>query len=133
MKQAADGLSSEQLLDLFEQAMLALWNRSVGTLGVITLTAILDRVLYPTAKKFPEFQSLRVVVTGIDFAGLREPAEDMTVSQLAEGIHFVLVEFLSLTGYITAEVLTPALHSELSKVKLKKSTRGTKGGGDQRP
>ena len=130
MAEAANGLSSEQVLDLFEQAMLALWNRSVDMLGVITLTAILDRVMYPATKRFPQFKSLKVVGTGIDAAGLRESTKDMTVSQLVEGIRLVLVEFLSLTGYMTAEVLTPALHSELSKVKLKKSTRGIKGGGE---
>jgi hypothetical protein len=129
--QAAISLSTEQLVDLFEQAMIALWNRAHVTLGTVTLAAILDRVLYTATEKFPLFESLKIGNAGVDFGGLgeREPATAMSNSQLAEGIIYVLVEFLSVVGNLTAEILTPALHAELSKVRLNDSAPGTKGGG----
>jgi hypothetical protein len=43
---AAKTLTSAQLITLFEQALGALWRRTEVTLGEVTLTAIVDRVLY---------------------------------------------------------------------------------------
>jgi hypothetical protein len=114
-------------VDLFEQAMIALWNRAHVTLGTVTLAAIMDRVLYTATEKFPLLESLKIGTNGVDFGGLRErePATAMSNSQLAEGFSYVLVEFLSVVGNLTAEILTPALHAELSKVRLNDSAPGT--------
>jgi len=119
MAQAANGLSSEQMLQLFERAVGALWNRAYLTLGEITLTAIMDRVLYSAAEKFPPFESLKVEPTGIDYRKLHERREVLNERELAEGIRFVIAEFIVVIGSLTAEILTPALHAQLSKVSLK--------------
>jgi len=94
MAQAADGLSSEQLLQLFEQAVGALWNRAYLTLGEITLTAIIDRVLYSAAEKFPPFESLKVGPAGVDYRELYERHEVFDERELAEGMRFVIAEFM---------------------------------------
>jgi hypothetical protein len=131
IRQAGDGLSSEQLLELFEQAMSALWERTHLTLGTITLTAILDRVLYTAAERFPPFESIKTGEAGIDCTRLRDRINEMSDSQLAEAIRFVVVEFLSVLGNLTAEILTPALHSELEKVRLVNNpARGIRNGGE---
>lgn len=114
--QAAQGLSSEQLLQLAEMAMAALWKRAYLTLGEITLAAITDRVLSTAGEKFPPFKSLKVTPMGIDWRELREQHEVLSKRELAEGIRFVIAEFMVVVGNLTAEVLRPALHSELSKV-----------------
>ncbi|PYS48057.1 MAG: hypothetical protein DMG13_26380 [Acidobacteria bacterium] len=119
MAQAANGLSSKQLLQLFEQAVGALWDRAYVTLGGITLTAIMDRVLYSAGEKFPPFESLKVEPTGIDYRKLHERREVLNERELAEGIRFVIAEFIVVIGSLTAEILTPALHAQLSKVSLK--------------
>jgi hypothetical protein len=36
--------------------------------------------------------------------------------ELREAIRFVLVELLTVLGNLTAEILTPALHAEISRV-----------------
>jgi hypothetical protein len=46
-------------------------------------------------------------------------AVDLTASELEAAIRYVLVEFLTVLGNLTAEVLTPALHAELSKLESK--------------
>lgn len=116
MKDVAKGLSSEQLLQLFEQAMGALWNRAHLTLGDVTLSAIMDRVLYNAAERFPPFESLNVESNGIDFQELRERENIFDKGDLAEAIRFVIVASFVVIGNLTGEILTPALHSELSKI-----------------
>lgn len=116
MERAAKGRSPSQLLDVFERGFAVLWRRVHQTLGSVTLTAIVDRVLYTAAEQFPLLSSLKIEATGIRCQALRERAGSLSHDQLADGIRFVLVEFLTVLGNLTAEILTPALHSELSNV-----------------
>jgi len=125
MKPAKD-LSPEVRLQLFEAALSALWTRTQTTLGQVTLTAIAERVLYNASEKYPLFSSLTVEPTsGIQCRELRERVGAAKHSELSEGIRFVLVEFLTVLGNLTAEILTPELHSQLSNVALP----GSKGEG----
>jgi hypothetical protein len=118
LQQSASGLSSNQLLHLFETAMGILYQRAYLTLGDVTLTAVVDRVVYNAGEKFPMFELLDSDPSGVNCNGLREHAKSGNEVELTEGIRFVLVEFLTVIGNLTAEILTPALHSELSRVVL---------------
>lgn len=124
MNQAAEGLSAEQLLQLFEQAMDALWKRAYVILGDVTLSAIMDRVLYLASEKFSPFESLKVEPTGIDFQPLRQQANVFDGREFAKSIQFVIVEFLAVIGNLTGEILTPALRSELSRIMPNDSAVG---------
>jgi hypothetical protein len=119
LKRTANDPSPEVLLRLLEAALSALWARSKTTLGEVTLTAIAERVLYNASEKFPIFSSIKVEPTGgIPFRELRERISSVHDSRLMEGVRFVLVEFLTVLGNLTADILTPELHSELSNVAL---------------
>jgi hypothetical protein len=119
LERAARGLSPERLLQLFEASLGALWAHTKITLGEVTLTAIVDRVLYNTAEKFPLLSPLVVEPNGgVQFQELRARAGAPDQVELEAGIRFVLVEFLRVLGNLTADILTPELHAELSKVAL---------------
>jgi hypothetical protein len=125
LKRSAKDLSPEDLLRLFEAALGALWARTKITLGEVTLTAIAGRVLYNTSEAFPIFSSLRVEPTGgIPFRELRDRITSEHGPEVMEGIRFVLVEFLTVLGNLTAEILTQELHSELSNVALPRDIEG---------
>jgi hypothetical protein len=116
MERATKGLPPERLVHAFEQAFGALWQRAHQTLGPVTLTAIVDRVLSTSAERFPFLAGLEITATGVDCRALRERAGSLHDHQLADGIRFVLVEYLTVLGNLTAEVLTPALHEKLSNL-----------------
>jgi hypothetical protein len=124
MVQVAKGLSSQQSLRLFELAMAALWNRALLTLGDVTLTAILDRVLYNASERFAPFELLRIEANGLNFRELRSRSSVLDQRELEEAIRFFIVEFLVVIGNLTAEILTPILHSELLKVTLDSADGG---------
>lgn len=124
----ARDLGSAQLLELFEAALTALWARTLTTLGAVTLSAIADRVLYVAAEKFPALSCLEVEQSsGIECGALRERVESMKVAELKDGMRFVLVEFLTVLGNLTAEILTEDLHSELSRVGLPSAADARRG------
>lgn len=98
-------------------------------LGEVTLTAIADRVLHDASQKLPLFSSLRVEPNGggIRFDELRENGGAMRSTDALEGIRFVLVEFLTVLGNLTAGILTTELHAELSHVEPTNAVPATKG------
>jgi len=116
MDQATNGLPAGRLLQAFEQGFAALWGRANRTLADVTLMAILDRVLCVATEQYPFLSALKVEANGLRCQELQARADSVEHDQLAQGVRFVLVEFLTVLGNLTAEILTPALHSELSKV-----------------
>ena len=112
----ASGLSPDQLVGLFERAMAAVWRRTYSSLGDITVAAIVDRVLYNASEKYPALRSLTLDTIGVNFDEFRVRAGSISNRDLGEAIQFVIVELLTVVGSLTAEILTPVLHSELSTV-----------------
>lgn len=120
LERSAKDRSPKVLLELFEAALGAMWARTLTTLGEVTLTAIAERVLHDASEKFPLFSSLKVDPTsGIQLDGLLQQVRSVHAAELREGSRFVLVEFLTVVGSLTAEILTPELHSELSRVAVR--------------
>jgi hypothetical protein len=117
MERTATGLPPDRLLQLFERTLGALWRRAHVTLGDVTLTAIVRRVLYTASEQFAVLASVEVDDKGPHHEKLHDRARDLDADHLREAIHFVLLELLTVLGNLTAEILTPALHAELSCVE----------------
>src|SRR5688572_28311115 len=112
------GASLEELIGLLERALNALWKRTTVTLGEVTLTAIVDRVLYNATEKFSFFSRVSLEPSaGFRCEGLREDKDALERSALIAGACFVLVEFLTVLGNLTADILTPELHEALASVQ----------------
>jgi hypothetical protein len=108
------------LLDAFEETLNALWARTHRSLGDVTLTAIVDRVLSNASEAFPALGSIHVEPRRLLFRDFRSRAARLSHTELVDAIRFVLVEFLRVIGNLTAEILTPALHAELSNAARSK-------------
>lgn len=103
----------ERMIHAFEEAFGAMWKRANLTLGDVTLGAIVDRVLYTAAERFPFLSDCEADATGLRCHTLRERAGVLPREKVQESLRFVLVEFLTVLGNLTAEILSPALHAEL--------------------
>ena len=107
------GRSVDALIGAFEAAFAGLWERSCLTLGEVTLIAIVERVLHTASEPFPILAAMEVGSAGLRCDSLRAHA-DSRHDEVARALRFVLVEFLTVLGNLTADILTPALHAELS-------------------
>lgn len=126
LERSAPGLSRAGLVDLFERAMDALWQRTHRTLGEITLAAVADRVLCVAAEKHPTLAALRIETSGIVFDQFRGDSLAQEDAAIREAMTFVLVEFLNVLGNLTDQILTPALYEALSSVApADEAERGT--------
>lgn len=133
MELAANRLPPDKLLPVFEHAFGAVWARAHRTLGDVTLTAILDRVLYTASERFPFLSVLDIDETGLKVHRLDGLPADVPPEQVADAVRFVLVEFLTVLGKLTAEILTPALHSELTRTASPQQASDTNDPGDEPP
>jgi hypothetical protein len=102
--------STKRVIAEFEQAFARLWRRAQLALGDVTLTAIFERVLQTAREQFPFLATVDVGPTGIHGP---TPTHDIDPEQAAAGFRFVLVEFLTVLGMLTGQILTAALHAEL--------------------
>lgn len=118
------GDSVESLVHTFEATFAALWQRSLLTLGEVTLAAIVERVLYTATEQFPFLASTEVDASGLRCQQLRSHA-GLRHDQASAAVQFVLVEFLTVLGNLTAQILSPHLHAELARDHAGASDRGT--------
>lgn len=109
---------NEDHLALVELAFARVWERAARTLGGVSLAAILDRVLISRVEEEPILTPLRVTLTGLECEGIRSPATTASPAVIAAAMVRLLSEFLSLTGELTAEIMTPALHAVLASAPL---------------
>lgn len=108
--------SAAQIIRAFELAFAAIWERAHRTLGHVTLTAIVDRVLHNAARRYPLLSTLALEESGLRVEGLRQRSASVDSAELKQAIRFTLVELLRVLGSLTAQVMTPALHAELAKL-----------------
>ncbi len=113
-QRAAQGRSVESLVQAFENTFAALWQRSSLVLGEATLASIVERVLHTATEQAPLLGSIEVDTFGLRCERLRLHA-DLHHDQVSAAIRVVLVEFLTVLGSLTAQILTPALHAEMSR------------------
>ncbi len=112
--------STEELLRAFEAGFGALWQRAHLTLGDMTLVAIVDRVLRTAKEQYPVLASIEATPSGLCCQRLQTLQTLQTLpgirhGDFADAIRFVLTEFLTVLGNLTAQILTPALQAELSR------------------
>jgi hypothetical protein len=116
LDRSAAGLAPEQVVELLEATLGALLARTETTLGELTLAVIADRVLHNTVERYPAFAPLTFASgKGVRCDELRAHAGAVPAGELRAGVRFVLVELLTVLGNLTAEILSPELHAELSK------------------
>ncbi|MBM7118872.1 hypothetical protein [Archangium primigenium] len=115
-----------ELLDLFERALDGLWRRAHLSLGEITLMAIVDRVLHDGTERYPHLAVLKLETSGLNFGELRQSVQALAETLLEESLTFLLGELLRVLGTLTGEILTPALHAELHRVRPEEAKKGVK-------
>ncbi len=109
------GLDAPAVLRRFESAFAALWRRCRGRLGEVTLMAIADRVLCDGRRRHAFLDAAAVTGEGISVERLvGEANARIDPGEARAAVGFILIEFLRVLGRLTAEVLSPALHGELS-------------------
>ena len=115
-KKTAIGLPLTKRVELLEKAIHVIEQRALMTLSGITLEVILDRVLRQSHEKFPVLSDVSLINKHLSFQELLHTGKNHKSEELIEALRFLLIEFITVLGRITADILTAPLHKELLKV-----------------
>lgn len=110
------GLDLKSFVRTYECAIQAVENRSLITLSSVTLKVVVDRALNESIEKFALLSWATVEPERIDLSRLLEKCESYDPTEIRKALRFLLIKILNVLGNITADVLSPALHSELMLV-----------------
>ncbi|MDD5303095.1 MAG: ATPase domain-containing protein, partial [Elusimicrobia bacterium] len=116
LEQAAKGVPPAAQLELFETAWGALWRRAESAVGEIVLESIAEMVHSNSAERYPFLAPLELGTADISCKALLESTSPPEKSELQESLGFMLVNFLTVIGDLTDQILTPGLHDELSRL-----------------
>ncbi len=114
LRELPKDLTLDELMSRFEVMFGALWRRAHQTLGEVTLTAILDRVLFLARDTHPLVAELEIGRNGVSCRKLFGRSREFESQQVVSAMRYVTIQFLRLLGNLTAEILTPALHAQIA-------------------
>ena len=117
----ADGCSPRQLIELLDLALNRLYTSAGKVLGEVTLAAIVDRVLFKASERHSVLANVTLEGSTISCKKLLALAEPPDEDALKDGLRFAMTELLTVLGNLTAEILTPGFHDELSKIAVGES------------
>jgi len=109
-------LRDEQLIQVYGGAFQALESWCLATLSRVTINVVIDRVLHLGSEKFPILSLITIEPSGLSLKGLIQNIKNYKTEEIREAFSYLLVEFLTVIGNITSNVLTASLHKELMEV-----------------
>ena len=124
----AAGRSGGELLKLLDAAMSTLYRTAGLTLSHVTLQAVAERVAVHTRERFPAFEGLEVTKSGLSTGRMRKKSNGEPAAEIAQLVEFVLTEFLTVLGNLTADILTPRLHAALTRMDAGAPSGGARRG-----
>ncbi len=75
------------------------------------------------ADAYPSLPRLTVESDSADFAALRAAAPRLKRGILAQGVEYIVTDFLAILGNLTGDMLSKGLHAKLAAVRLKPRSR----------
>lgn len=109
-------LRDEQLTQVYGSAFQAIERCCLATLSRVTINVVIDRVLHLGSEKFPILSLVEIDLSGFSLKGLIQNIKNYKTEEIKEAFSYLLVEFLTVIGNITSDVLTASLHKALMKV-----------------
>ena len=115
-KHKNSGLSSNELVTCLIKAIQAIRKRSLVSLSSVTVTAVIDRILFECKEKFAVLSEITNDPEGLHFQKFINQIHDSKLEERQNALQELLVDLLDVFGKITADILTRYLHQELMNV-----------------
>ncbi len=112
-------LSRDELVNLFEFALKAIWESSSIKMSEVTLSAVMDRAVFTSSDTHKFMLELRVTPTGIQWDEFRKLSKDLNRHELIRAFSHLLKEFISISSNISGGLLNDSLLKALATVTSK--------------
>jgi hypothetical protein len=110
-----------EVIDIYEEVLLAVWAKILPTLGKITVRTIAQRALHLTAQSYPILDSMTVTEDGFDFRSLKERVDERDKATIREALKELIVSLFDILAKLTGNVLVDRLAREIEGLEDIKS------------
>ena len=112
-----------EVVDIYEEILVAVWTKIVPTLGKITVRAIAQRALHLTAQSYAILDSMTVTEDGFDFRTLKERVDEKDKAAIREALRKLIVSLFDILAKLTGNVLVDRLTREIESLDDIRSER----------
>jgi hypothetical protein len=102
-----------EVVDIYEEVLLAVWAKILPTLGKITVRTIAQRALHLTAQSYAILDSMTVTDDGFDFRTLKERVDERDKAAIREALKELIVSLFDILAKLTGNVLVDRLTREI--------------------
>jgi len=103
----------EEVLEIYEDLLSALWNRILPTLGRVTVAAIMERALAMTKETYPVLGRLQVTNDGLSFDQLRLRVGEEERDMLRDALKELIANLIDILAMLTGDILVRHLIKEI--------------------
>jgi hypothetical protein len=102
-----------EVVDIYEEILVAVWAKILPTLGKTTVRTIAQRVLHLTAQSYVILDSMTVTDDGFDFTTLKERVDEKDKAAIREALKELIVSLFDILAKLTGNVLVERLTREI--------------------
>jgi hypothetical protein len=103
----------KEVVDIYEEILVAVWAKIMPTLGKTTMYAIAQRALHLTAQSYSTLDSVAVAEDGFDFRSLKERVDERDKATIREALRELIVSLFDILAKLTGNVLVDRLTREI--------------------
>jgi hypothetical protein len=112
-----------EVVDIYEEILVAVWAKILPTLGKTTVRTIAQRVLHLTAQSHAILDSMTVTDDGFDFTTLKERVDEKDKAAIREALKELIVSLFDILAKLTGNVLVERLTREIDGLEKIRSER----------
>ena len=113
----------KEVVDIYEEILVAVWAKIVPTLGKITVRTIAQRAVHLTAQRYATLESVAVTDDGFDFRPLKERVDERDKATIREALKELIVSLFDILAKLTGNVLVDRLAREIEGLDDVRSER----------
>lgn len=103
----------KEVVDIYEEILVAVWAKIMPTLGKTTVHAIARRAVHLAAQSYPTLDSVTVAEDGFDFRSLKERVDERDKATIREALRELIVSLFDILAKLTGNVLVDRLTREI--------------------
>jgi hypothetical protein len=102
-----------EVVDIYEEILVAVWGKITPTLGKTTVYAIAQRALHLAAQGYPTLDSVTVAEDGFNFRSLKERVDEKDKAAIREALRELIVSLFDILAKLTGNALVDRLTREI--------------------
>lgn len=108
----AEVIRKEEVVDVYAALLDKIWHRAVKTLGLVTISAIVQRAIRQTSYQYPMIADLTVGEHGLNSAELRARVGERERDMIRKAFEELILNLFDLLAKLTGEAIVNKLFAE---------------------